>query len=71
MTCAIVHCVPEAQASRGFPLLLLAFSSVEIIRYPFYALSLLGIDSYVVTWLRFDVLHLSNQSRHLISKARE
>ena len=53
MTCAILHCVPEAQACRGFPLLLLAFCLVEIIRYPFYALSLLGIDSYVVTWLRY------------------
>ena len=58
VTWAILHCVPEAQTCRGFPLLLLAFCSVEIIRYPFYALSLLGIDSSVVTWLRFSRVHV-------------
>ena len=58
VTWAILDCVPEAQTCRGFPLLLLAFCTVEIIRYPFYALSLLGIDSSVVTWLRFSVLTL-------------
>lgn len=53
VTWAILHCVPEAQTCRGFPLLLLAFSTVEIIRYPFYGLSVLGIQSYIVTWLRY------------------
>ncbi len=51
-TCVVARNIPEAQVCKGYAIFALAFCLVEIIRYPFYALALLGIDVYIVNWLR-------------------
>lgn len=53
VTWAIVHMFPEAQVSRGFPLLLIAWIVTEVIRYSFYAFNLVGINASPVTYLRY------------------
>ena len=52
---AVYHFLSQFQASRGFPLLLLAWTITEIIRYSFYALNLVGQNPYLVAWLRYTL----------------
>ena len=52
VTWAIVWAFPEAQMSRGYPLHLLAWCITEIIRYSFYAFNLMGMNPYIIVWLR-------------------
>ena len=54
---AILDAVPESRLCRGLPLLLLAWIITEMIRYSFYAVSLLGTSLYLITWLRFSRLY--------------
>jgi very-long-chain (3R)-3-hydroxyacyl-CoA dehydratase len=35
--------------------MVLAWSVAEVVRYPFYALSLLGLESSVLLWLRYTL----------------
>merc|ERR1719499_164556 len=51
----IVHQVPLAKDSPGIPLLLFAWSITECIRYPFYALQIMGSGVYAITWLRYTL----------------
>lgn len=55
VTWAIVATFPESQICLGFPLLLLAWIITEIIRYAFYALNLIGIESSIIVWLRYTL----------------
>ena len=59
-----------AKTSIGFPMLLFAWSITEIIRYSFYACSLLDIVSYPLQWCRYSfflVLYPMGVSGELIS----
>ena len=38
--------------------MVLAWSVTEVIRYPFYALSLLGINSNLLLWLRYTTFYV-------------
>ena len=43
----------QSRHSLGVPLLLLAWSITEVIRYSFYALSLFNSVPYFIIWLRY------------------
>lgn len=45
---------PHAAKSIGFPLLLIAWTVTEIVRYSFYCNQLLGTGSYGLTWCRYS-----------------
>merc|ERR1719219_797202 len=53
VTWLILHLLPPTQTSLGFPLLLLAWTITEIIRYSMYTFNLLGSPPYFLTWLRY------------------
>ena len=48
----VLHLLPPAQLSVGFPLLLLAWTLTEMIRYSMYAINLVSTPPYFLTWLR-------------------
>lgn len=52
---AILHSFVEAQRSFGLPLLLVAWTVTEIVRYSYYALNLLRLNVSIVTWLRYTL----------------
>ncbi|KAI1716441.1 protein tyrosine phosphatase-like protein, PTPLA domain-containing protein [Ditylenchus destructor] len=43
----------ESRASIGVPMLLVAWSITEVVRYSFYALNLLKAVPHVLTWMRY------------------
>ncbi|KAM9989090.1 hypothetical protein ACTFIY_005124 [Dictyostelium cf. discoideum] len=45
--------VPTTQNHFFLSLMLMSWSITEVIRYSFYALSILKIDSYILGWLRY------------------
>ncbi|PAV77859.1 hypothetical protein WR25_19986 [Diploscapter pachys] len=49
----ILHVASSSRHSLGVPLLLLAWSITEVIRYSFYALSLFNSVPYFIIWLRY------------------
>ncbi|KAL7424826.1 hypothetical protein Q5752_000510 [Cryptotrichosporon argae] len=49
----VVEPVPETHNHPLFTTMLFAWSVTEVIRYAFYAMSLLGIDVYALNWLRY------------------
>ncbi|ORY35016.1 tyrosine phosphatase-like protein [Naematelia encephala] len=49
----IVEPVPETHSNPLFTTMLFAWSVTEVIRYSFYALSILNIDVGAINWLRF------------------
>ncbi|KAJ1951225.1 hypothetical protein EC988_004103, partial [Linderina pennispora] len=49
---------PEVRASYGFVLILLAWSITECVRYSHYALSLLGIQSPTLLYLRYTLFYV-------------
>lgn len=50
---AIIAKIPEVQEQSAVTITFLAWSSVEVIRYPQYALGLLGLCPQWLTWLRY------------------
>jgi len=50
---AILYLCPTSRLSLGVPLLLLAWSFTEIIRYSMYAIQLVGTPPYWLTWIRY------------------
>ena len=50
----VLHLLPPAQLSVGFPLLLLAWTLTEMIRYTLYAVSLVSTPPRLLTWLRYS-----------------
>ena len=50
----VLHLLPPAQLSVGFPLLLLAWTLTEMIRYSLYAVSLVSTPPRLLTWLRYS-----------------
>ncbi|KAJ1944956.1 hypothetical protein FBU59_002453 [Linderina macrospora] len=50
--------VPEVRASYGLALMLLAWSITECVRYSHYALSLMGIESSVLLYLRYTMFYV-------------
>ncbi|KZS98280.1 PTPLA-domain-containing protein [Sistotremastrum niveocremeum HHB9708] len=48
----------SARSNALFATLLLAWSPTEIIRYSFYALSLVGIEPYPLLWLRYTTFYV-------------
>ena len=55
VTWAVVEAFEEAKAARGLPLLLLAWSVTEVIRYSYYALGLFNSCPTFLTWLRYTL----------------
>ncbi|KAI1724325.1 protein tyrosine phosphatase-like protein, PTPLA domain-containing protein [Ditylenchus destructor] len=49
----ILYKVESSRASIGVPMLLVAWSITEVIRYSFYALNLLKAVPHVLTWMRY------------------
>jgi len=45
--------VVSSRSSIGVPLMLLAWSITEVIRYSFYALGLFNMTPYIITWMRY------------------
>jgi len=50
----VLNLSPPAQVSAGVPLLLLAWSITEIIRYSYYVLHLVGLAS-IIQWFRYTL----------------
>ncbi|CAD5233810.1 unnamed protein product [Bursaphelenchus xylophilus] len=50
---AIMYKVPSSRASIGVPMLLIAWSVTEVIRYSYYALNIVKAVPYVLTWARY------------------
>ena len=48
----ILYCVSESRDQIGFPLLLTAWTVTEVMRYLFYALSLISAVPYALQWCR-------------------
>lgn len=55
VVCGILIAVPVSQDSIGLPLCLLCWSITEIIRYSFYALSLINAVPYFLLWCRYTL----------------
>lgn len=53
VTWAIAHSVPEIQDSPGVTAFVLAWSITEVIRYSFYAFSLINSLPYFLQWCRY------------------
>ncbi|CAH3179259.1 unnamed protein product [Porites lobata] len=53
LTWAIAYSVPQIQDSPGVTAFILAWSITEVIRYAFYAFSLLGSLPYFLQWCRY------------------
>lgn len=49
----ILYAVETSQESIGVPMLIFAWSITEVIRYSFYALSLIKTVPYVLIWMRY------------------
>ncbi len=50
--------IPEARDSFGNIPMVLAWSSVEIVRYLFLALNVIGIAPYPLLWLRYSLFYV-------------
>jgi len=53
LTWAIAHSVPQVQDNPGVAAFVLAWSITEVIRYSFYAFSLLDRLPYIIQWCRY------------------
>ncbi|KAK6061711.1 tyrosine phosphatase-like protein, PTPLA [Cooperia oncophora] len=49
----ILHTCATARESVGVPMLLLAWSITEVVRYSFYAFTLFNAVPYFLTWIRY------------------
>ncbi|KAE9416231.1 hypothetical protein Angca_003527 [Angiostrongylus cantonensis] len=49
----ILHVCASARSSVGVPMLLVAWSLTEVVRYSFYALGLFNAVPYFLTWMRY------------------
>uniref|UniRef100_A0A0K0EUH8 Very-long-chain (3R)-3-hydroxyacyl-CoA dehydratase n=1 Tax=Strongyloides venezuelensis TaxID=75913 RepID=A0A0K0EUH8_STRVS len=49
----ILYAVKSSQVSIGVPMLIFAWSITEVIRYSFYALSLIKAVPYALIWMRY------------------
>ncbi|KJH41597.1 tyrosine phosphatase-like protein, PTPLA [Dictyocaulus viviparus] len=50
----ILYVCATARSSVGVPMLLIAWSVTEVIRYSFYALGLFDVVLYFLTWVRYS-----------------
>ncbi|KAK9503983.1 hypothetical protein O3M35_010432 [Rhynocoris fuscipes] len=57
VVCGVLLATPTATVSYGLPMLLFAWSVTEIIRYSFYALSLLNAVPYLLVWCRYTFFY--------------
>jgi len=67
---AILYKIPSSHTSIGVPMLLIAWSITEVIRYSFYALGLIKSVPYILTWMRytfFIVLYVVGASGELFT----
>lgn len=51
----ILYTFKESQSSLGYPLLLIAWSLTEVVRYAFYFLNILDRVPYIITFLRYTM----------------
>ncbi|XP_064097282.1 very-long-chain (3R)-3-hydroxyacyl-CoA dehydratase hpo-8-like [Macrobrachium nipponense] len=51
----ILHTFRESQTSFGYPLLLIAWSVTEVVRYAFYFLNILDRVPHIITFLRYTM----------------
>lgn len=58
LTWAIAYSVPQIQDSPGVTAFILAWSITEVIRYAFYAFSLLGSLPYFLQWCRYTLFFI-------------
>lgn len=54
----IAHYFKNAQENPIYASMVLSWSITEVIRYAFYALSLLGTESYILLWLRYTTFYI-------------
>lgn len=54
---AVLHCIPELWQTLAVPVLFMAWAISEVIRYPWYATSLLGGAPHALTWLRYTAFY--------------
>ncbi|TKR80436.1 hypothetical protein L596_014510 [Steinernema carpocapsae] len=67
---AILYKMPSSRSSIGVPMLLVAWSITEVVRYSFYALGLIKCVPYALTWMRytfFIVLYVMGASGELFT----
>lgn len=57
VVCGVLSVTPTAPLSPGLPLLLVAWSIAEIIRYLFYALNLISAVPYSLVWSRYTFFY--------------
>ncbi|CED82881.1 Protein tyrosine phosphatase-like protein PTPLA (contains Pro instead of catalytic Arg) [Phaffia rhodozyma] len=55
---AVVEQFESARTSSVYTTMVFAWSCAEIVRYLFYAFSLLGIESYPLLWLRYTLFYV-------------
>uniref|UniRef100_A0A0N4ZTM1 Very-long-chain (3R)-3-hydroxyacyl-CoA dehydratase n=1 Tax=Parastrongyloides trichosuri TaxID=131310 RepID=A0A0N4ZTM1_PARTI len=53
VTWGILYSVKSSQSSIGVPMLVFAWSITEVVRYSFYALSLIKSVPYALIWMRY------------------
>uniref|UniRef100_A0AC35U1X8 Very-long-chain (3R)-3-hydroxyacyl-CoA dehydratase n=1 Tax=Rhabditophanes sp. KR3021 TaxID=114890 RepID=A0AC35U1X8_9BILA len=58
VTWAILYSVPSTQSSIGLSMLAIAWSVTEVVRYSFYALSLVKSVPYALTWMRYTFFYV-------------
>lgn len=52
VVCGVLIAIPVSQDSIGLPLCLLCWAITEVMRYSFYALSLINAVPYFLQWCR-------------------
>uniref|UniRef100_A0A224XWW1 Very-long-chain (3R)-3-hydroxyacyl-CoA dehydratase n=1 Tax=Panstrongylus lignarius TaxID=156445 RepID=A0A224XWW1_9HEMI len=57
LVCGALWATPTAPLSYGLPLLLIAWSITEVIRYSFYALNIIGAVPYFLIWCRYTFFY--------------
>lgn len=57
VVCGVLWATPTAPLSYGLPMLLIAWSVTEVIRYSFYALNIIGAVPYLLIWCRYELFY--------------
>uniref|UniRef100_A0A0P4VR67 Very-long-chain (3R)-3-hydroxyacyl-CoA dehydratase n=1 Tax=Rhodnius neglectus TaxID=72488 RepID=A0A0P4VR67_9HEMI len=57
VVCGVLWATPTAPLSYGLPMLLIAWSVTEVIRYSFYALNIIGAVPYLLIWCRYTFFY--------------
>ncbi|RKO97055.1 hypothetical protein CXG81DRAFT_15914 [Caulochytrium protostelioides] len=58
VTWGLLELTPVTQTSSAVTCVFFAWSTVEVVRYAFYALNLMGIHQHAVTWCRYTLFYV-------------